>query len=147
MCAVHTAPDFRLKVNFPPSFPTPRSWTLMHMWGRFLFFICPEQVPSLRARQPRFLLLVPPHVSLPWKNRAPPRLPPPSSTAEARFISFSPVLSHGDFNTGTSPPKSHSVSSCPQRPFKTCCLSIARYDSLSTVNTADLISSLRWSRW
>lgn len=31
-------------------------------------------------------------------------------------------------------------------PFKTCYLSITRYDSLSTVNTAHLISGLCWSR-
>lgn len=97
MCAVHTAPDFRLKVNFPPSFPTPRSWTLMHMWGRFLFFICPEQVPSLRARQPRFLLLVPPHVFLPWKNR-----PPPTSPHPVVLLRPGSSPSHPSFLMGTS---------------------------------------------
>lgn len=70
----------------------------MHMWGRFLFFICPERVPSLRARQPCFLLLVAPHVSLPGKHRPP--LPPVvllrpgSSPPHPSFLMGTPTLVH-----------------------------------------------------
>lgn len=70
-------------------------------------------------------------------------LPPAGSTAEAKFISSSGVLSHRDSNTDWYvTTKKPFGSSCPQMPFETCCFSITRYDSLSTVNTGDLISVL-----
>lgn len=93
----HTAPDFRRKVKFPPN-----TWKLnfqaYHAYvggGYCLCVIFPERIPSLRASQLCFLLLdfcYWPHLTSPFPGST----APAGSAAEAMFVLFSCVLSHGD---------------------------------------------------